>query len=505
MVRVSSHSAAPLPAALYRAEQVRELDRIAIEELGIPGATLMERAGVAAFEELRRTWPAARRLSIVCGPGNNGGDGFVLARHAAAAGLQVRVGLLGDAARLRGDALGAHDRMRDAGLEAHGYTAGILDDADLIIDALFGTGLDRDVEGAWGACIADMNASPAPIVAMDIPSGLHADTGRVLGVCVSAALSVSFIGLKQGMFTGHARDCCGRVVFDDLGVPPALYERVPVTVRRADMASLRGILGKRRRSDHKGSFGHVLIIGGDTGFAGAARMAGEAAARIGAGLTSIATRAAHAGVLASQRPELMCHGVEDAGALALLLERATVAAVGPGLGRGEWGRAMLGAALATSQPLIVDADALNLLAESATENHDGVQARLMTPHAGEAGRLLQCSSRDIEADRFAAARAIAERYRATVVLKGAGTLVCESGDAIHVCEGGNPGMGSGGMGDVLSGVIAGLVAQGLAPGVAATAGVVLHAAAADLAAADGERGLLAGDLMSPLRTLVNTL
>jgi NAD(P)H-hydrate epimerase len=502
---VSNHSAATLPAALYRAEQVRELDRIAIEELAIPGATLMERAGVAAFDELRRAFPAARRLSIVCGPGNNGGDGFVLARHAAAAGLRVRVGLLGDAERLRGDALGAHDRMRDSGIEAHSYTAGILDDADLIIDALFGTGLDRDVEGAWGECIAHMNASPAPIVAIDIPSGLHADTGRVLGVCVCAALSVSFIGLKQGMFTGEARNCCGRVVFDDLGVPPALYERVPVTARRADMATLRGILGKRRRSDHKGSFGHVLIIGGDTGFAGAARMAGEAAARVGAGLTSIATRAAHAGVLASQRPELMCHGVEDAAALAPLLERATVVAVGPGLARGAWGRVMLGAALAAPQPLIVDADALNLLAESAPETHSGAQARVMTPHPGEAGRLLQCSAREIEVDRFAAACTIAERYRATVVLKGAGTLVCESGDAIDVCEGGNPGMGSGGMGDVLSGVIAGLVAQGLAPGLAATAGVVLHAAAADLAAADGERGLLAGDLMSRLRTLVNTL
>jgi NAD(P)H-hydrate epimerase len=502
---VSDHSAATLPAALYRAEQVRELDRIAIEELAIPGATLMERAGVAAFDALRRAFPAARRLSIVCGPGNNGGDGFVLARHAAAAGLRVRVGLLGDAARLRGDALGAHDRMRDAGIEAHRYAAGILDDADLIIDALFGTGLDRDVEGDWAACIAHMNASPAPVVAIDIPSGLHADTGRVLGVCVRAALSVSFIGLKQGMFTGEARDCCGRVLCDDLGVPPALYERIPVTVRRADMAMLRGILGKRRRSDHKGSFGHVLIIGGESGFAGAARMAGEAAARVGAGLTSIATRAAHAGVLAGQRPELMCHGVEDAAALAPLLERATVVVVGPGLARGEWGRAMLVTALTARQPLIVDADGLNLLAESAPDEHRGVQARVMTPHPGEAGRLLQCSSHDIEADRFAAARAIAQRYRATVVLKGAGTLVCESGDGIDVCEGGNPGMGSGGMGDVLSGVIAGLVAQGLTPGVAATAGVVLHAAAADLAAADGERGLLAGDLMSPLRTLVNIL
>ena len=502
---MSRHSADSLPVELYRAEQVRELDRIAIEELGIPGDTLMERAGVAAFDELRRTWPAARRLSIVCGTGNNGGDGLVLARHAAAAGFQVRVGFLGDAARLRGEALRAHDRMRDSGLEAQSFVAGILEGADVIIDALFGTGLDRDVEGARAACIEDINASPAPVVAIDIPSGLHADTGRVLGVRVSAEISVSFIGLKQGMFTGDARNCCGRVVFDDLGVPPALYERVPASVRRADMASLHGILGKRRRSDHKGSFGHVLVIGGDTGFAGAVRMAGESAARSGAGLTSIATRAAHAGVLASQRPELMCHGIEDSKSLAPLLEHATVVAVGPGLGRGEWGRELLGAALAASQPLIMDADALNLLAESALGKKSGTQPRVMTPHPGEAGRLLQCSSRDIEADRFTAASAIAERYGATVVLKGAGTLVCEFGASTWVCEGGNPGMGSGGMGDVLTGIIAGLTAQGLTPAVAARAGVVVHAAAADLAATEGERGLLAGDLMMPLRMLVNAL
>ncbi|GMQ95863.1 MAG: NAD(P)H-hydrate dehydratase [Gammaproteobacteria bacterium] len=499
------HPAGVLPAELYRAQQVRELDRIAIEELGIPGATLMERAGVAAFEALRRTWPAARRLSIVCGPGNNGGDGFVLARHAAAAGLQVRVGLQGDAARLRGDALGAHDHMRASGLEAQPYAADILDGADVIIDALFGTGLDRDVEGAWAACIEDMNASPAPVVAIDIPSGLHADSGRVLGGCVSAELSVSFIGLKQGMFTGEARNCCGRVLFDDLGVPPALYQRVPASARRADLASLGGILGKRPRSAHKGSFGHVLVIGGDSGFAGAARMAGEGAARSGAGLTSIATRAAHAGVLASQRPELMCHGIEDTESLAPLLQRATVVAVGPGLGRGAWGRQMLGAALAASQPLIMDADALNLLAESAPEKRRGAQPRIMTPHAGEAARLLACAAREVEADRFAAASAIAARYGAIVVLKGAGTLVCESAAATWVCEGGNPGMGSGGMGDVLTGIIAALVAQGLTPALAARAGVVVHAAAADRAAADGERGLLAGDLMQPLRMLVNTL
>ncbi len=505
MPGVSNHTAATLPRELYRAEQVRELDRIAIEERGIPGATLMERAGIAAFEELRTTWRSARRLSVVCGPGNNGGDGFVLARHAAAAGYGVEVALLGDAGRLGGAARSAYDAMVESGLDTQAYSAQILDGADVIVDALFGTGLDRDVEGDRAACIEDMNASSAPVLAMDIPSGLHADSGRVLGVCVSAALSVSFIGLKQGMFTGGARNFCGRIAFDDLGVPAAIYAGVPASVWRADMGSLRGILGERRRSDHKGSFGHVLIIGGDVGFAGAARMAGEAAARSGAGLTSIATRAAHAGVLASQRPELMCDGIEDLGSLAPLLERATVVVAGPGLGRGEWGRAMLGAALASSQPLVLDADALNLLAESPGKNQGAGQARIVTPHPGEAGRLLGCSSAEIEADRFAAARAIAGRYSATAVLKGAGTLVCGPGESIWVCAGGNPGMGSGGMGDVLSGVIAALLAQGLDPALAARAGVVLHAAAADVAAADGERGMLAGDLMAPLRTLVNTL
>jgi len=502
---VSRRAAVLHPTELYRAEQVRELDRIAIEDFHIPGAVLMERAGLAAFDALRRAWPGARRLSIVCGPGNNGGDGFVLARAGAAAGYSVRIALLGDAARLRGDALGAHDRMRDAGLALQAYSKDILDDADVVVDALFGTGLDRDVEGAFAGCIADINASPAPVLAIDIPSGLHADTGRVLGVSVAAELCVSFIGLKQGMFTGDARNCCGRVELDDLGVPPALYQRVPTTVRRADLASFEGLLGRRRPSDHKGRFGHVLIIGGDAGFAGAARMAGEAAARCGAGLTSIATRAVHAGGLASQRPELMCHAIEETASLAPLLERATVVAVGPGLGRGAWGRAMLDAVLGMPQPLIMDADALNLLAESQQDLDRSAAATIMTPHPGEAARLLGCSSRAIENDRFTAAGTLAERYRATLVLKGAGTLVCEPGGTTWVCAGGNPGMGSGGMGDVLTGVIASLVAQGLAPAVAARAGVCLHASAADLAAADGERGLLAGDLMLPLRTLVNTL
>ncbi len=497
---------ARLPTALYRAEQVRELDRIAIEDEGIPGATLMERAGIAAFHALRRTWPEARRIAVVCGPGNNGGDGFVVARHAAAAGLTVSVGLVGDAARLAGDALGMHDRMVDAGLEARAYSRDILDGAEVIVDALFGTGLDRSVEGAPGACIDDLNGHAAPVLAIDIPSGLHADTGRTLGRGVEASVSVSFIGLKQGMFTGEARNHCGRIAFDDLGVPAAIYERLTPSARRADLPSLAGILGTRRRSDHKGSFGHVLVIGGDSGFAGAARMAGEGAARSGAGLTTIATRAEHAAIIASQRPELMCHGVEDPGSLAPLIERASVVAIGPGLGRNKWGRAMLDTALASvNVPMVIDADGLNLLADSKQGKPGDGRSRILTPHPGEAGRLLGCASGDVEADRFAAAARIAEDYGAIAVLKGAGTIVCASAEAPWVCTGGNPGMGSGGMGDVLTGIIAGLCAQGLEPALAARAGVILHAAAADRAAAQGERGMLAGDLMVPLRTLVNTL
>jgi len=360
---VSGSESSPLPSALYRAAEVRELDRIAIEELGIAGATLMERAGVAAFKALRHAFPDARRIAVVCGPGNNGGDGFVVARHAAGAGLEVRVGLIGQRDRLRGDALGAHDRMRDAGIVLEDYDARLLEGADVVVDALFGTGLDRDVEGAHAACITEMNASGAPALAIDIPSGLDADTGRVHGVCLAAECTVSFIGLKRGLFTGEARNYCGEVLFDDLGVPPELYEKVPSDVRRVELAALAGVLGARRRSAHKGRFGHVLIVGGDSGFAGAARMAGEGAARTGAGLTSIATRAAHAAIIASERPELMCHGIEDAASLEPLVERASVIAVGPGLGRGAWGRMMLQAVAEAARPLVLDADALNLLAD----------------------------------------------------------------------------------------------------------------------------------------------
>jgi NAD(P)H-hydrate epimerase len=481
---------------LYRAEHVRQLDRIAIDEFGIPGNELMARAGRGAFEELRRRWPGARRVAVLSGAGNNGGDGYVVARLARSAGLQVQVFATTPPAQLRGEAAVAAQEALETGVDVQGLPAA-LTEYDLVVDAVLGSGTRGAPTGAAHAAIALMNASGVPVFALDLPSGLDPDTGHVPGEAVHAAATLCFIGLKAGLFTAQGPDCAGAVLLDDLDVPAAVYQRVsPAAQRMHEVAEW----GPRTRSAHKGDFGHVLVIGGDLGMGGAVRMAGEAALRVGAGLVSIATRPEHAAAITAARPELMVHGVNGAAALAPLLARASVVAVGCGLGTGEWGRTLLGKVLDSAQPKIVDADALNLLAMEPERRDDWV----LTPHPGEAARLLGCSGADIQKDRFQAAAEIATRFGGTLVLKGAGTVVHAPGDCPAVCTGGNPGMASGGMGDVLTGVIAGLVAQGFTLPAAARAGVCLHACAADAAARDGERGLLATDLLPHLRRLVNS-
>lgn len=487
-----------LPTALYTAAQVRELDRRAIEDFAIPGYELMQRAGRAAFGVLRARWPAARRITVLCGTGNNGGDGYVLARLALEAGLQAEVIQLGEPGRIRGDALRAREAYLAAGGRVQGDT-GRLPEAEVLVDALLGTGLERTVEGRWRAAIEALNAHPAPVLAVDIPSGLHADTGAVLGAAVQAAATVTFIGLKRGLFTGRAPALVGELVFDDLQVPAEVHAGVPAAARRLVLAELQQALAPRRRDDHKGRFGHVLVVGGDLGMAGAVRMAAEAAARCGAGLTSVATRREHVAAVVGPRPELMCRGVDAPAELDALMARASVIAIGPGLGRGPWGRGLLERVLEADLPLVVDADALNLLAAEPLRREDWV----LTPHPGEAARLLGCPVAEVQADRYGAAAELARRYGGVCVLKGAGSLVAD-GQGLAVCTAGNPGMASGGMGDVLTGILAGLRAQGLEAGPAARLGVCLHAAAADRAAAEGgERGLLAGDLFPHLRPLVN--
>ena len=465
----------------------------------------MERAGAGAFRALVRRWPEARRVTVVCGVGNNGGDGFVVARRAREAGCEVRVFVVGDPGRLGPDASAMLEAMRGAGVGCEPFAASAALEG-VVVDALFGTGLSRPAAGAAADAIDAMNAAPGPILAVDVPSGLDPDTGSVRGRAVRASLTVTFIAPKRGLLTGAGPDHAGRVECDPLGVPPALRDRVPPAAERLDYDALpeHPCLGPRPRGAHKGDHGHVLVVGGERGFAGAVRLAAEAAARVGAGLVSVATRAAHAASVSAARPEIMSRGVEDEAAFAALAGRATVVAVGPGLGQGSWGERMFASALGCARGLlVVDADGLNHLA--AQERPPPRRGDwVLTPHPGEAARLLGAATADVEADRFAAAAAIRDRYGGVCVLKGAGTLVAAGGRPIGVCVNGNPGMATGGTGDVLTGVVAGLAAQGAGPADAAAFGVCIHGKAGDRAArAEGERGLLAGDLVAELRRLVN--
>jgi NAD(P)H-hydrate epimerase len=488
-----------LPVLLYRAAQVRELDRSAIEDHGIPGITLMQRAGSAAWGLLKKTWPQAGKIAVVCGSGNNAGDGYILAGLALLDGYDVELFALGDPARLHGDAArAAGESLALVPVQAAPEPVQLLG-ADVIVDAILGTGLDRDVSGNYLQAIAAINQSARPVLAIDIPSGLNADTGKIMGAAVHADVTLSFIGLKQGMFTGQGAECCGKIVFDDLDIPAAVYDAVDYTCKRTDFAATADLLPRRSAATHKGSYGHVLLVGGDYGYAGAIRMAAEAAARSGAGLVSIATRAEHAVSVPLAVPELMARGITTAAELDPLIAHANVIAVGPGLGQSAWGIALLAHVLETRLPLIMDADALNLLALDPLE----AKQWILTPHPGEAARLLQTTVADIQADRFQAATMLQQCYGGVIVLKGSGTLITGPAGKTHVCTAGNAGMATGGMGDVLTGVIAGLLAQGLDAETAAIAGVNLHAAAGDMAARDGERGMLATDLMPWIRRLAN--
>ena len=490
-----------LPAALYRAEQVRELDRRAIQDGGISSFELMQRAADAAFLELRRRWPAARRILVLCGPGNNGGDGLLLAVRAEA--LETEVAMVGDLDRLSPEAERALEAFQERGGVPRAYQGEALPRVDVIVDAVLGTGLSRPVEAAHRHAIEAINAAHAqgcPVLSVDIPSGLSSDTGVPLGAAVTADATISFIGLKLGLFTGEGPAHAGAVAFSDLAVPPAIYAGVaPAAERLTD--DIRGRwLAARKRTAHKGAYGHTLVIGGDHGMAGAARLAAEAALRCGSGLVSVITRPRHAAAMAQARPELMARGVSMGTDVGAELQRAKVLVLGPGLGQNEWGRSLYQQALGFAGPLVVDADALNLLAQEPRRRDDWV----LTPHPGEAARLLGCKTADIQHDRPAAVAALLARYGGVVLLKGAGTLVQSEGGGLYVCTGGNPGMAAGGMGDVLSGVIGALLAQGLKPPEAAMLGVHLHAYAGDLAAEElGERGLVPSDLFHYLRKLVN--
>lgn len=481
--------------ALYTVAQLRVLEREAMAALAISGLDLMRRAATAALTSLGRHWPDARLLNVCCGPGNNGGDGFVLALLAREAGFHVNVIAVGMTAS--SDAVQAR-----AAWEASGGTVqpwaddSELPDADVQVDALYGIGLNRAPAPDVARLIDCMNASAAARCALDVPSGLNADTGSCPGAAVRADVTVTFIADKRGLRTGRAADHVGKIELASLGVPDSACAVAQPDAHLLQTDALR----PRARYANKGLYGHVLVIGGDYGMAGAVRLASESALRAGAGLVSVATHAEHVGILNTTRPELMVHAVTDALSLAPLLARASVLALGPGLGQAAWGRALWQYALDANKPLVLDADGLNLLARVP---HQFTAPTVLTPHPGEAARLLGVSVDVVEHDRFAAARELSRRYAAVIILKGVGSLIADVDGRIGVCPWGNPGMASGGMGDLLTGIVAALLAQGCDAWQAACLGVGLHARAGDVAAQAGERGLLASDLLVPLRVLSN--
>lgn len=491
----------PLPTVLYSAAQVRALDAYAIESLGVPGYTLMKRAGEAALRYLRSRWPTAYRIVIVCGSGNNGGDGYVLARFAHAAGLTVTVLSATPGAELKGDARQAFDDFTSSGGKAQPFSATLLGEGEVIVDAVLGTGVRGAVREDLVPVIEAINAARKPILALDVPSGLDSDRGVALGATtVRADCTVSFVGLKTGLLIGDGPEYAGTVYFDDLEVVAPPTEHFRPRLERIQEAEILEALPRRARKAHKGDFGRVLIVGSGVGMPGAVRLAGESCLRVGAGLVTVAVAPENVAAIASGRPELICLPLSDVEGLREPIDKADVVAIGPGLGRSAWAHRALEAVLESDKPLVVDADALNLIAEAGRKRRDNW---ILTPHPGEAGRLLGMGTGDVQTDRLAALGGLEERYGGTVVLKGAGTLVGAPGRIPGVCERGNPGMASAGMGDVLTGAIAGILAQCRDPWLAARVGVLTHAMAGDAVARTGERGLLASDVARELRTCVN--
>ncbi|NOQ13329.1 MAG: NAD(P)H-hydrate epimerase, partial [Methyloprofundus sp.] len=392
----------PLPTTLYSAQQARDIDRIAQELPSITGFQLMTKAAEAGFKAIQKHYPDAKKLALLCGAGNNAGDAYLIAAIALKAGYSVQLVSLVAEGKLTADAALAKQAFVNAGGVILKDYQLIDNSADIVVDGIFGTGLDRTVSGTFATAIAHINQLSVPVFAIDIPSGLHADTGNVMGCAINATMTITFIVLKKGLFTGLAADYCGLLLFSDLAVPQSIIQSVS---SQESLLSLP-LLAKRKASAHKGSFGHVLVVGGDYGYAGAVHLAAAAALNTGAGLVSVATRREHALQVHLFRPELMGHALEQLSDISSLCDKASVLVFGPGLAQQQWAKSIWPTLVALDLPRVIDADALNLLAKEPSYSENWI----LTPHPGEAARLLQCSTAEILQDRFKAVRAIQQQY-----------------------------------------------------------------------------------------------
>ena len=492
---------------LYTAEQVRGIDYAAIHESGIAGYELMSRAGRVVFDDARMQFPDAVNWLLMCGGGNNGGDGYVVARLAIEAGIPVTVCALFDPQQLKGDAASAYVDWQMVGGELVDWPLPDDSSFDLALDAILGTGIDRMVEGSYELAIAFLNQLSCPKYAIDIPSGINADSGVVMGHAVRAQYTMSFVGRKRGMYTADGPDYCGYVGFDDLAIPSSASQTfVELSGELLSLDFIAEVLSRRPQNSHKGSFGHVIAVGGQNGMSGAIRLCGEAALRSGAGRVTLATDPAHATLVNMARPELMVKAINGDDDLRSVLDGARIIAVGPGLGLSDWSESLLQACLESEASLVLDADALNLLARRTHEKEVTRENWILTPHPVEAARLLECKVSDIQQDRVLSAISLAQMYGASVILKGCGTVVADPSGRYAICPLGNPGMATAGSGDVLTGIIAALLGQGLNSFAAAKAGVLGHAAAGDAATEKlGEMALIASDIIDLLPAVWNSV
>ncbi len=482
---------------VYTTEQISILDKSFIAS-GVPSIQLMKRAAEAVFDLLQRDY-ANLPVRIFCGGGNNAGDGYLLAGLLAQRKCLVDIVQIVPTEKLKNDALVAYQFAKENGVDFYSFNAQPEMKTGVLVDALLGIGAKGAPRVEFAKAIEWMNQSGLPIVALDLPSGLDADTGRVEGAVVYAAKTISFIALKTGLLTARGPAVCGELMLADLHIPDELLNQENADVEIIQLKKALEFLKPRKADAHKGDFGHVMIIGGDIGYGGAALMAAEAAARTGAGLVSLATRPEHIAASLVRCPEIMARGVVSGQELEPLLSRPSVLVVGPGLGRSPWSEQMLQQAVKSGLPMVLDADALNILSEGRVVPA-GVKGKwLLTPHPAEAARLLGKTTAEIQFDRFQSIKELRQRYDASIILKGAGSLVSGHSGTIGLVTAGNPGMATGGMGDVLSGILGGLLAQGLSMESAAKLGAVLHATAADKAAEIfGQSSLMATDLIPQL-------
>lgn len=508
--------------SLVGAARMQALDRYTIDELGIPGEILMENAGRAVLEAVlarhrRALESRSAEVLVLCGPGNNGGDGLVVARHLMQLGLPVRVGLLGAAGALAGDAAANLARARAVGVEIEGPDVGF-PDRGVIVDAIFGTGLSRDVEGRAADLIERVVQARAQraldVIAIDLPSGIDADTGQVLGRAITADCTITLGCPKIGLALEPGRSLAGRIHVARIGIAERLPDEVDTEGRLAAQLwqdeVVASQLPRRPRGGHKGSFGHVLVVAGSEGKTGAAALCATAAGRAGAGLVTIACPRSLNDILETKCTEAMTAPVDETAArglseaaLSRIVELAgerDAVALGPGIGTAADATALVhGLAEKIGVPLVLDADALNALARNVSALRARPAATVLTPHPGEAARLLGTTPSEINRDRVNAARELAALSGAVVALKGAASVCAEPGGQVVVNPTGGPNLASGGSGDVLTGIVAALLAQGLPPFAAAATAVYLHGRAGDrLALRHGLAGTLAHELADEL-------